>query len=602
MERKEDEMFLEKINGPSDVKKLSLVELNELSIEIRKVLIEKTSKHGGHVGPNLGIVELTIALHYVFDSPKDKIVYDVSHQTYPHKILTGRKEAFLKEEAYDTVTGFSNPHESEHDFFEIGHTSTSISLACGLMKARDLRGDRENIVAVIGDGSLSGGEAYEGLNNAVDTGTNMIVIVNDNEMSIAENHGGLYKNLRELRESNGTYPCNFFKAMGFEYHFVKDGHDLESLIHTLKEVKDTTQPVVVHVHTTKGKGYHFAEEDKETWHWNSPFIIETGESRNTFNPAENHEQMMYENVTDITSKYLYEKMQKDSKMVAITSATPTIFGFSREQRKALGKQFVDVGIAEEHAVALASGIAKNGGKPVYAVYSSFLQRTYDQLSQDLCINQNSATILVCAATVLESSDITHLGIFDIAMIGNIPRLVYLAPTCKEEYIAMLKWSIQQTEHPVAIRLSEYRLKVTGKEDTTDYSILNRYEITKKGSEVAIIALGSFYDIGEKTVCVLKEKLGIDATLINPKFITGIDKQMLENLKKDHQLVVTLEDGILEGGFGEKIASYYGPSEMKVKNYGIPKSFPHDYNPQELLKTYGITAEQITQTIKNIRNK
>ncbi len=582
-------MYLEKIASPDDVKKLNVEELEKLSEEIRENLLKKLSEHGGHIGPNLGIVEVTVALHYVFNSPKDKIVYDVSHQSYVHKMLTGRKDAFMNPKKYDDVSGYSNPEESKHDFFEIGHTSTSISLACGLAKARDLKEEKGNIIALIGDGSLSGGEAYEGLNNVAEQGTNMIVIVNDNDMSIAENHGGLYKNLRELRETEGKASCNFFKAMGFDYHYVKNGHDFNELIETFNKVKDTDHPVVLHIHTIKGKGFKPAELHKEQWHWGMPFELATGEPKFS---------MDGEDFGNLTAEYLLKKMEEDKKVVAITSGTPTVFGFTEDRRKKAKKQFVDVGIAEEHAVALASGIAKNGGTPVYGVYSTFIQRTYDQLSQDLCINKNPAVILVFAASVYGMNDVTHLGLFDIPMMSNIPNLVYLAPTCKEEYFKILDFAMTQKENPVAIRVPGMGVVSRGIEDNTDYSKLNKFEVTKKGKDVVIIALGDFYSLGEEVLSTLSKE-GIEATLINPKFITGLDENLL---KKDHKLVITLEDGILEGGFGEKIASYYGTESMKVKNYGIKKSFPDRYVAEELLKENGITVENITKDIKNIISK
>lgn len=586
-------MYLENINSPDDVKKLSYEELTKLSAEVREALLQKLSEHGGHVGPNLGMVETTIALHYVFNSPEDKIVYDVSHQSYVHKMLTGRREAFMDAAKYDDVSGYSNPDESGHDFFNIGHTSTSISLACGLAKGRDLNKGTENVIAIIGDGSMSGGEAYEGLNNAVENGTNMIVIVNDNGMSIAENHGGLYKNLQDLRESDGKCECNFFKAMGFDYHYVNDGHDFTKLIATFKEVKDADHPVLIHIHTIKGKGFAPAEQNKELWHWGMPFELPSGKSKFS---------MSGEDYGELTAEYLLKKMKEDPKVVAITSATPAVFGFYENRRKEAGKQFVDVGIAEEHAVALASGIAKNHGKPVYGVYSTFIQRAYDQLSQDLCINNNPALLLVFAASVYGMNDVTHLGLYDIAMMGNIPNLVYLAPTTKEEYFAMTEWGINQTEHPVAIRVPSTGVISSGIKDDTDYSVLNRFQMTQKGSDVAIVTLGDFYGMGQQVAEKLEKENGIKATLINPKFITGLDEEMLEDLKADHKLVVTLEDGMLEGGFGQKIASFYGDSDVKVKNYGIKKGFPDRYVPDELLKANRLTPEQIVEDIVKITSR
>lgn len=584
-------MYLEKINSPEDVKNLSINEMKELSSEIRQVLLKKLSEHGGHIGPNLGIVELTIALHHVFNSPQDKIVYDVSHQSYIHKMLTGRREAFINSEKYDDVSGYTNPHESEHDFFNIGHTSTSVSLACGLAKARDLKDEKDNIIAIIGDGSLSGGEAFEGLNNAAEAGTNMIIIVNDNDMSIAENHGGLYKNLKELRDTNGKSECNFFKSMGLDYYYVNDGHDFDQLISVFNKVKDTDHPVVIHIHTIKGKGFELAETNKEQWHWGMPFVLETGDSKLPMSDAEDY--------GDLTAKYLLNEMKQDPTVAVITSGTPGVLGFSPERRAEAGRQFIDVGIAEEHAVALASGMAANGGKPVYGVYSTFLQRTYDQISQDLCINSNPAVILVTLASVYGMNDVTHLGLYDIGMMSNIPNLVYLAPTCKEEYFAMLKWSMNQQDHPVAIRIPAMGVINSGNEDNTDYSELNKYQVTKQGKDVAVIALGDFYQLGQSLVEKLSSENGIDATLINPKYITGLDEELLETLKKEHKLVITLEDGILEGGFGERIARYYGSSDVKVLNYGIKKEFLDRYVPDELMKKNRITPEQISEDIMNI---
>ena len=584
------EKILDKIESPKDLKPLSISELKELAEEIRSALLKKLSIHGGHFGPNFGMVEAIIAMHYVFESPKDKLVFDVSHQSYPHKILTGRKDAFLYEDHYDDVTGYTNPEESEHDWFNVGHTSTSISLASGLAKARDLKGENYNVIAIIGDGSLSGGEALEGLDFAGEQKSNFIIVVNDNDMSIAENHGGLYKNLKELRASNGTCECNLFKAMGLDYVYVNDGNNLESLIDTFKKVKDIDHPIVVHINTEKGKGYKFAEDNKENWHWTMPFDIETGKPTVSFDG---------EDYGDLTAKFLLNKMKKDEKVVAIVAAVPTNIGFTKERRLEAGKQFVDVGIAEEHGIAMASGIAKNGGKPVFATHSSFMQRTYDQLSQDLCINNNPATILVNTASVYGMNDVTHLGLYDIPMISNIPNMVYLAPTSKEEYFAMLDWSIEQTEYPVAIRIPANGVISDERKVDTDYSNINKFKVEEKGEKVAILALGDFYQLGEEVSKELKEKLNVNATLINPRYITGLDKELLEELKANHDIVITLEDGILQGGFGEKIASFYGDSDIKVKNYGIEKAFYDRYDVNELLKANRITIEQITEDVEKM---
>ena len=580
-------MYIENINSPADVKTLNIMQLNVLAEEIRHALLTRASKHGGHFGPNFGMVEAIIAMHYVFDSPKDKIVFDVSHQCYPHKMLTGRKDAYLYEEHYDDVSGYTNPDESEHDFFTVGHTSTSISLACGLAKARDLNGEDGNVIAVIGDGSLSGGEALEGLDFASELNGNMIIVANDNDMSIAENHGGLYANLKLLRETNGQSECNLFKAMNLDYIYVDKGNDIASLIEAFEKVKDTKKAVVVHINTLKGKGYAPAEQNKEEWHWHMPFDIATGESLSKGGEPD---------FADASLEYLLKKMDEDKSVVAITAGTPTVMGFTADMRAKAGKQFVDVGIAEETAVALASGIAANGGKPVFGVYSSFIQRAYDQITQDVCINGNAVTFTVFAGSVYGMNDVTHLGLQDIPMLNSIPGLVYLAPVTKEDYIAMLDWSLTQNAYPVAIKIPGGSMISTGVPVTKDFSKLDTYEITKKGSRVAILGLGTFYENAVKAADILKSSHGIDATVINPYYISGIDADTLNELKKDHAVVATLEDGYLEGGFGAKIAAFYGSSDMKVLNFGIKKEFIDRYDVSEVLKDNHLTPEQIAEDI------
>lgn len=580
-------MYIENINSPADVKKLNILQLNVLAEEMRHALLTRASRHGGHFGPNFGMVEAIIAMHYVFDSPKDKIVFDVSHQCYPHKMLTGRKDAYLYEEHYDDVSGYTNPDESEHDFFTVGHTSTSISLACGLAKARDLNGEDGNVIAVIGDGSLSGGEALEGLDFASELNSNMIIVANDNDMSIAENHGGLYGNLKLLRETNGQAECNLFKAMNLDYIYVDKGNDIASLIEAFEKVKDTKKAVVVHINTLKGKGYAPAEQNKEKWHWHMPFDIATGES--LFKDEE-------PDFSDASLEYLLKKMDEDKSVVAITAGTPTVMGFTADMRAKAGKQFVDVGIAEETAVALASGIAANGGKPVFGVYSSFIQRAYDQITQDVCINGNAVTFAVFAGSVYGMNDVTHLGLQDIPMLNSIPGLIYLAPVTKEDYIAMLDWSLTQNAYPVAIKIPGGSMISTGTPVTKDFGKLDTYEITKKGSRVAILGLGTFYENAVKAADILKTSHGIDATVINPYYISGIDADTLNELKKDHAVVATLEDGYLEGGFGAKIAAFYGSSDMKVLNFGIKKEFIDRYDASEVLKDNHLTPEQIAEDI------
>ena len=579
-------MILENIKSPSDVKKLDVEQLDTLAKEVRKALIDKLSARGGHAGSNLGMVEATIALHYVFDSPKDKIVFDVSHQSYAHKMLTGRESAFTDPAKYNDVSGYTEPSESVHDWFMVGHTSTSVSLALGLAKARDIRGESDNVIAVIGDGSLSGGEAFEGLDNAGEYGTNLIIVFNDNEMSIAENHGGLYRSLAKLRESRGLDGDNYFKALGLDYMYVEKGNDIQELIRAFKAVKGSTHPVVVHIHTLKGKGYRWAELEKEKFHWIMPFDIPTGEL--TVHPTG-------ESYSEIIGEYLMRKIHENPDLVVIHSAVPAGIGFGPERRKEAGKQYVDVGIAEEHAVAFASGLARGGARPVYSTHSTFIQRTYDQLSQDLCANNNPAVIMVTMAGADGMNDTTHLCIFDIPMMSNIPNLVYLAPTCKQEYYAMMDWAIAQTAHPVAVRVPSTVTSCPNAVFDTDYSSLNTYKTVRKGSNVAIIGLGDFLFLAQQVASLL-EREGIEPTIVNPRFITGLDKDLLDSLKESHGLVVTLENGVLAGGFGEKIAAYYGLSDMKVLCKGLKKEFYDRIPYKTLAEKNRLTPELIAEDI------
>lgn len=583
-------MIIERIVTPNDLKSLSVDELKVLSGEIRNILIEKCGKHGGHLASNLGVVELTIALHYVFDSPKDKMVFDVSHQSYVHKILTGRKGNFIDDTLVDKITGYTNPLESEHDIFNIGHTSTSISLANGLAKARDLNGKNENIIALIGDSSLDGGEAFEALNYATELATNLIIIVNDNNMSIPENHGSLNKHLNSLRDNNGHINNNFFKSLGLEYIFVDDGHDLSKLISTFKKVKDIDHPVVVHCHTVKGKGYRYAEENPETWHWTHPFDIETGEfKKSTAVPKENY--------GSIVGQYLFEKIKNDETVVAMTASVPAYIGFNVERRKNAGSQYVDVGIAEQNAVSMAAGIARNGGKPVLVTGSSFYQRAYDQIEQEMCINKCAATMLVAFSGINGHDSNAHAGLFDIALLGNIPGLIYLAPSNKQEYLAMLEWSIEQNESPVAIRIPWNGVHYTDRVVPKEYSV-TKYEIQKSGEKVAIIGLGSFFQLGEE-VAMLLEKNEINASIVNPRFASGVDEDILRHLKANHELVVTLEDGIISGGFGSRIAQFYGPSNMKTLCCGFGMDIPTKFTADEMLEKNELKPIQVVDRILQI---
>lgn len=584
-------MYIEKIKSPADLKQLNIDALKVVADETRQAVLNRVSKHGGHVGPNLGFVEATVALHYVFDTPKDKLVFDVSHQSYPHKVLTGRASGFLGNvEEMNAISGYSSPTECpEYDNFEVGHTSTSVSLATGLQKARDIKGTKENIIAIIGDGSLSGGEAFEGFDEASELGTGIIIIVNDNEMSIAEPHGGIYKNLRDLRESNGQCNHNWFKAWGFEYKYLEEGNDVEKLIEVFRSVKDTNEPTVVHIHTEKGHGFTPAVENKEAWHYGMPFNKEDG-SRPERPTTESYEQLL--------SDWLLKEMKQDKTLVAVTAGTPSAAGFTPEKRKEAGAQHVDVGIAEEQAVAMISGMAKGGLRPVWTVFSTFIQRTYDQIAQDLCINANPAVINVTWGGTASMNDITHICLFDIPMLCSIPGLIYLAPTTCEEYFSMLRWAILQDKKPIAIRIPSNGVHHTTENVDTEYAYEAKYKVTQKGEKVAIIAAGSFYQKGENVVRLLAEK-GIKATLINPRYLNEVDRETLDSLKGSHKLVVTLEDGSKDGGFGERIAAYYGTSEMKVLVGGIKKDLYDRFDLQQLLSDNRLLDEQIVEDVVNI---
>lgn len=590
-------MYIEKIKSPAFLKGLNLEELNIVADETRQAVLNRVSKHGGHVGPNLGFVEATVALHYVFDAPKDKLVFDVSHQCYPHKVLTGRASGFLGNvDDMNAISGYSSPVECpEYDNFEVGHTSTSISLATGLQKARDIKGTDENIIAIIGDGSLSGGEAFEGLDEASELGTGIIVIVNDNEMSIAENHGGIYKNLRALRESRGTCEHNWFKAWGFEYKYLEEGNNIEKLIEVFKSVKGTDKPTVVHIHTEKGHGYAPAVANKEAWHWGLPFNLEDG-SRPRKNDVDNIPQTAsQEDYGTLFSDWMLREMKQDKTLIAVTAGTPAAAGFTVDKRNEAGKQHIDMGIAEEQAAAMISGMAKGGLHPVWTVYSTFIQRTYDQIAQDLCINSNPAVINVVGGGVNSMNDITHICLFDIPMLCSIPGLIYLAPTTCEEYFAMLRWAIQQDQKPVAIRVPSNGVVHTSEPVDTEYGYEPKYKVIHKGKNVAIIAAGSFFQKGENVARLLTEK-GINATLVNPRYLNNVDKETLEGLKTDHQLVVTLEDGCKDGGFGERIASFYGLSDMKVLVGGIKKGLYDRFDVNKLLSDNNLLDEQIVDEI------
>lgn len=574
-------MNLREITGPEALKAVPAEKLNELCDELRAAMLKRTAAHGGHVGPNLGFLEATVALHRVFSSPVDKIIFDVSHQAYPHKMLTGRMEAYLDEDKYDSVSGYTEPSESPHDHFIIGHTSTSVSLACGMAKARDLKGEKYNVIAVIGDGSLTGGMAFEGLNNLGEQGGNAIIIFNDNQMSIAENHGGFLGSLKKLRETKGEDPCNFFKSLGLDYMYVDEGNDVHKLIAAFEQVKDIDHPIVVHVNTEKGHGYKFATENKEPWHWSMPWELETGKSKYDFG----------ESINDRTAEYLLEKMKTDKTLVAISAAVPSFGGFNKARRERAGKQFVDVGICEEHAAAFSSALAKSGARPVWFVASTFLQRAYDQLSHDIAVNSSPAVIVVTASGLSSMNDVTHVGFFDIPMASNIPNLVHLSPTSEAEYFAMLEWALTQREKPVMIRMYEKGPAAPTCPVETDFSETGKFQVVKRGKKVALFGLGTMFSVAEEAAKALKE-MDIDATLVNPRFSGDVDTALIKDLAKDHDTLVTLEDGVIAGGFGEKVARVGAALGLKVIVKGAKKQFEDRYNPRELLARSGLTVDSI----------
>ena len=577
---KHPEYLLNKISGPQDLKKLSIAQMQQLAQEIRTLILEKDAAEGGHLGPDLGIVEATIAYHYVFDAPKDKIVWDVSHQTYPHKMLTGRALAWLDPDHYEDVTPYSNPDESPYDYYAVGHTSTSIGLATGMAKARDLMGNHENIMALIGDGSMTGGLAYEGLNNAAIEKHNLVVVVNDNQMSIDENVGGLVTALKKLRDSNGETKENPFTTMGFDYRYVADGNDIKSMIEAFKAVKDVDHPILLHINTLKGKGYKPAIDEEEAHHWVMPFDLKTDKPLAPASEAPTANSV----ALDVVS----EEIEKGTNLMAINAAIPGVFGLDKIKNK-YPDHYTDVGIAEQESVAFAAGAAKEGAVPVLFENSTFLQRAFDQLSHDVAANDLPVVMMVAGGGISGTSK-THLGIFDQVMISNLPNWIYLAPTNLAEEKAMMTWAIKQRKHPVAIKMPTKAVPENG-DAQEDYSKIT-YQI-KPGKDVAILALGDMYAIlGEK---VAQE---LNATLVNPVSANILDKDALDKLAKENKVIVTIEDNTLDGGFGEKVASYLGDKDVKVLNYGQKRVYTDQTPLKDILKDNRMTVEQIVEDIKN----
>ncbi|MGE4643288.1 1-deoxy-D-xylulose-5-phosphate synthase [Bifidobacterium catenulatum subsp. kashiwanohense] len=634
--------ILSSIHTPADVHALSAQQLRDLCFEIRTTLLDYGRKHGGHIGSNLGVVELTVALHRVFSSPHDRFIFDVSHQSYVHKMLTGRAEAYLDESRFGEVTGFTNPLESEHDSFVLGHTGTSISLACGLAKTRDMQRTATgesvigNVVAIIGDGSLSSAIAFEGLNNAAEQGGNLIIIVNDNEMSIAEDFGGMYGQLAKLRASDGTAELNLFKAFGLDYRYVEQGNDVDTLVEVLNEVKGIDHPIVVHIHTTKGLGFDDGEESDN----GSDGCNQTNPQPHAGKCEANHWQDPEASLgkpLDARKYYgemamasLERRFSSEPGLVVISPATPGSNGITRDFRERAGAHYVDTGITEEHAAAFAAGIAKAGGRPVLATSATFFQRTFDQLQQELALNHVPATLLIFGAGI-SGADNTHSGTFDMTMFANVPDVTCLAPTSGEQMLDMLAWATGPSDHGVvAIRMpGEQILSLERAADMlfdplqraeehdpavniTGECPFSRYQIVQPGKDVAILGLGNTMPLAAEVTSALAEDdethAAITATLVDALQYSTMDAELLTMLADGHRLVVTLEDGQLEGGWGEKVTAFYAnsnnakASHIRVLNFGASKEFTDRVPLDELNERYGLTAATIVSRIRGILNE
>ena len=634
--------ILSSIHTPADVHALSAQQLRDLCFEIRTTLLDYGRKHGGHIGSNLGVVELTVALHRVFNSPHDRFIFDVSHQSYVHKMLTGRAEAYLDESRFGEVTGFTNPLESEHDSFVLGHTGTSISLACGLAKTRDMQraatGESAigNVVSIIGDGSLSSAIAFEGLNNAAEQGGNLIIIVNDNEMSIAEDFGGMYGQLAKLRASDGTAELNLFKAFGLDYRYVEQGNDVDTLVEVLNEVKGIDHPIVVHVHTTKGLGF---DDDTESGN-GSDGCNQTNPQPHAGQCEANHWQDPESSLgkpLDARKYYgemamasLERRFSSEPGLVVISPATPGSNGITRDFRERASAHYVDTGITEEHAAAFAAGIAKAGGRPVLATSATFFQRTFDQLQQELALNHVPATLLIFGAGI-SGADNTHSGTFDMTMFANVPDVTCLAPASGEQMLDMLAWATGPSEHGVvAIRMPGEQILALERAADMAFDPLQRaeehdpavniagecpftrYQIVQPGRDVAILGLGNTMPLAAEVMSALAEDDGthaaITATLVDALQYSAMDAELLTMLADGHRLVVTLEDGQLEGGWGEKVTAFYAnssnakASHVRVLNFGASKEFTDRVPLDELNERYGLTAETIVSRIRGVLNE
>ena len=613
-------MVLEKINQANDIKKIPPEEYEQLAEEIRAFLIEKISRTGGHLASNLGVVELTMALHLSLDLPQDKIVWDVGHQSYTHKLLTGRKAGFDELRKYGGMSGFPKRKESDCDCFDTGHSSTSISAGIGLVAARDLRGESGYVVSVIGDGALTGGMAYEALNNASQLKKNFIIILNDNNMSIAENVGGISEYLNGLR-TNEVYtnfksgveqslnripygnhlanqlkktksgikqlfiPGMFFEDMGVTYLGPVDGHDIRKLLDVLKKAKRVKGAVLVHVLTKKGKGYEPAERHPARFHGAEPFDIETGLPKNRRKKA---------NYQDVFSTCMVKLGQRNEKVVAITAAMPDGTGLKRF-RLNYPDRFFDVGIAEEHAVTFAAGLAAGGMRPIFAVYSSFLQRAYDQVLHDVCIQNLPVVFAIDRAGLVGSDGETHQGIFDLSYLSSIPNMHIMAPKNKWELSDMLKFAVE-FDGPVALRYPRGEA-YDGLKDFRRPIVYGKSEVIYEEEDIALLAVGSMVKTAEQVRRNLKG-IGYSCTLVNGRFIKPVDTDILEELAKDHRLIVTMEENVRSGGFGERVQDYIVDRELPVHvlEITLPDEYVEHGNVSLLYEEVGIDADSVTKRI------
>ncbi len=615
--------YLDKVNSPKDIKDMNVEEMDLLAKDIRKFLVRSISKTGGHLASNLGVVELTLSLHKVFDSPKDKIVWDVGHQSYVHKILTGRKDEFTTLRQFNGLSGFPKENESPHDIFDTGHSSTSISVAEGLACARDIKKEKSNIIAVIGDGSITGGMALEALNHVGYTNTDMTIILNDNEMSIDKNVGGMAKHLSSIISNSMTHKvknevekilsvapggnlisktankvkdniiskfipqeCAFFDSIGIKYYGPIDGHNIKELIDILNKVKKKKGPTLVHVITKKGKGYRYAEEAPDKYHGVSKFDIKEGIKPSTS-----------QSISAQVGKKLVKMADKDNRVTAVTAAMPSGTGLNLFEKE-YPNRYYDVGIAEQHATTFCAGLAKAGMKPYFAVYSSFLQRAYDQVIHDVCITNKNVTFLIDRAGIVGNDGETHHGMFDLSYLNVIPNIIVMAPKDSKELDLMMDLSLD-VNLPMAIRYprgNSYELNIG------EYLPIKMgtYEVISQGKDIAILAIGTMvkHSIEAKNILINDN---INPTIVNARFLKPIDEKLLHEIFKEYKTIITIEDNVINGGFGSRINKFMVDNNYKsdIINMGLPDEFIQHGNSEDIYEYVGLSPKGIADKIKRL---